>query len=100
MTFALARPSHQSSAAGCNRGSAGARCSSSLTLLTGALWLISWRWLPETLPPEKRTSLRPGYLARTYAKVMRTPAFLLTTGALAFNAPASSSTCCQRRPSS
>ncbi len=56
-----------------------------LTLLTGALWAVSWRWLPETLPPEKRTSLRPGYLARTYAKVLRSPAFLFTTGALAFN---------------
>ena len=56
-----------------------------LTLLTGLLHFVSARWLPETLPPEKRASLRPGYLARTYARVLRTPDFLLSTTALAFN---------------
>ena len=56
-----------------------------LTLLTGLLYFVSARWLPETLPPEKRASLRPGYLARTYARVLRTPDFLLSTTALAFN---------------
>ena len=56
-----------------------------LTLLTIALWLASWRWLPETLPPEKRQSLHPGYLARTYWKVLTTPHFLAITATLAFN---------------
>ena len=56
-----------------------------LTLLTLALWFVSWRFLPETLPPSERQSLRPDYLARTYWKVMTTPSFLAATGALAFN---------------
>ncbi len=56
-----------------------------LTLLTTTLWLVSWRFLPETLAPEKRQSLHPDYLARTYWKVMSTPTFLAATAALAFN---------------
>ncbi|MCK6407195.1 MAG: multidrug effflux MFS transporter [Rhodocyclaceae bacterium] len=56
-----------------------------LTLLTGALYFASWRWLPETLPPEKRQSLHPAYLARTYWKVLSTPSFLAATAALACN---------------
>jgi len=56
-----------------------------LTLLTAVLWLVSWRWLPETLPPEKRQSLHPRYLARTYARVLTTPSFLTATAALACN---------------
>lgn len=56
-----------------------------LTALTGVLWLALWRWLPETLPPEKRQSLHPVYLARTYWKVLSTPSFLAATAALACN---------------
>ena len=56
-----------------------------LTLLTGLLLFASWRWLPETLPLEKRQSLHPGYLARTYWKVLSTPSFLAATAALAGN---------------
>lgn len=56
-----------------------------LSLLAGALWFASWRWLPETLPPEKRQSLHPTYLARTYGKVLGTPSFLAATAALACN---------------
>ncbi|HEX5803432.1 MAG TPA: multidrug effflux MFS transporter [Azospira sp.] len=56
-----------------------------LTLLTATLWLVSWRWLPETLPVDKRQSLHPGYLARTYWKVLTRPSFLAATAALAFN---------------
>ncbi|MCP5267417.1 MAG: multidrug effflux MFS transporter [Zoogloeaceae bacterium] len=56
-----------------------------LTLLTSALLYASWRWLPETLPPEKRQSLHPGYLARTYRKVLSTPSFLAATAAVALN---------------
>ena len=56
-----------------------------LTLLTLALWLVSWRWLPETLPAEKRRSLHPAYLGRTYWKVLTRPSFLAATAALALN---------------
>ncbi|MBI2308372.1 MAG: multidrug effflux MFS transporter [Rhodocyclales bacterium] len=56
-----------------------------LTLLTATLWLVSWRWLPETLPADKRRSLHPAYLARTYWKVLTRPSFLAATAALAFN---------------
>lgn len=56
-----------------------------LVLMTLALLLACWRMLPETLPPERRQSLHPGYLARTYWKVLTSPAFLLACGGLAFN---------------
>ena len=56
-----------------------------LALITVALWLACWRLLPETLPPERRQSLHPAYLGRSYWKVLTSPAFLLTSGALAFN---------------
>ncbi len=56
-----------------------------LTLLTATLACICWRWLPETLPPEKRQSLHPAYLARTYWKVLSTPSFLAVSAAQAFN---------------
>jgi len=56
-----------------------------LTLFTGALGLACWRALPETLPRERRQSLRPGYLARTYWKVLTHPPFLLACAALSFN---------------
>jgi DHA1 family bicyclomycin/chloramphenicol resistance-like MFS transporter len=56
-----------------------------LTLLTSTLLLACWRWLPETLPPEKWQSLHPAYLVRTYRKVLGTPSFLAATAALAFN---------------
>ena len=56
-----------------------------LALMTAALALVCWRLLPETLPPERRQSLRPGYLARTYRKVLTSPRFLLACGALACN---------------
>lgn len=56
-----------------------------LVLMTLALWLACWRLLPETLPPERRQSLHPGYLARTYWRVLTSSAFLLACGGLAFN---------------
>lgn len=56
-----------------------------LVLMTLALLVACWRMLPETLPPERRQSLHPGYLARTYWKVLTSPAFLLACGGLAFN---------------
>ncbi|MFC5302013.1 multidrug effflux MFS transporter [Azospira restricta] len=56
-----------------------------LTLLTATLWLVSWRWLPETLPADRRRSLHPVYLGRTYWKVLTRPSFLAATAALACN---------------
>ena len=56
-----------------------------LALATVALWLACWKLLPETLPPEKRQSLRPAYLGATYWKVMTSPAFLFACGALSLN---------------
>ena len=53
-----------------------------LVLATAALWLACWKLLPETLPPEKRQSLRPAYLGSTYWKVMTSPAFLTACAAL------------------
>lgn len=56
-----------------------------MTLFAAALWLVSWRWLPETLPVEKRRSLHPVYLGRTYWKVLTRPSFLAVTAALSLN---------------
>lgn len=56
-----------------------------LTLMTVALWLACWRWLPETLPVERRQSLYPRYLARSYWKVLTSSAFLCASSALALN---------------
>jgi DHA1 family bicyclomycin/chloramphenicol resistance-like MFS transporter len=56
-----------------------------LVLITTALWLVVWRLLPETLPPERRQSMHPAYLGRSYWKVLTSPAFLLACGAMAFN---------------
>jgi MFS transporter, DHA1 family, multidrug resistance protein len=56
-----------------------------LVLSTVALGLACWRWLPETLAVEKRQSLRPGYLASTYWKVLTSPRFLLACAALSCN---------------
>ena len=56
-----------------------------LVLMTALLGLACWRLLPETLAPEKRQSLRPGYLARSYWRVLTAPAFLFACAALALN---------------
>lgn len=53
---------------------------STIVLLIACLYL-----LPETLPPEKRQSLRPAYLASTYRKVFSSPRFLFACAALALN---------------
>lgn len=52
--------------------------------LSGFLLLCCWKALPETLPPEHRQPLKLGFLARSYWKVMTTPAFLMACGSLAF----------------
>ena len=56
-----------------------------LVLSTAALWLACWKLLPETLPPEKRQSLQPAYLGRSYWKVMTSPPFLFACAALSLN---------------
>ena len=56
-----------------------------IALATLAVWLACWQLLPETLPPERRQPLHPGYLARTYWKVLSSPAFLFACGGLALN---------------
>ena len=56
-----------------------------LVLFSGGVWLACYRLLPETLPPERRQPLHPGYLARTYTRVLTSPAFLSACGGLAFN---------------
>ena len=56
-----------------------------LVLLTLVLWIACWRQLPETLPPKKRQTLQPSYLAKTYWRVLTSPTFLCACGALACN---------------
>lgn len=45
----------------------------------------SYRFLPETLPPQNRQSLHPGSLARSYLGVFSHREFLMLSGALALN---------------
>ena len=56
-----------------------------LVLATLALLVACWYLLPETLPVEKRQSLRPAYLGRTYFQVLTSPPFLLACLALSMN---------------
>jgi MFS transporter, DHA1 family, multidrug resistance protein len=56
-----------------------------LVLATTALWIACWKLLPETLPPERRQSLQPSYLGRTYLKVMTSRRFLLACIAVSAN---------------
>ncbi|NMQ26805.1 Bcr/CflA family efflux MFS transporter [Candidatus Accumulibacter phosphatis] len=56
-----------------------------LVLLSVALWLACWKFLPETLPVHRRQSLHVDYLAKAYCGVLGSPSFLLICGALAFN---------------
>jgi DHA1 family bicyclomycin/chloramphenicol resistance-like MFS transporter len=54
-------------------------------LMTTVLWIACWKYLPETLAPEKRQSLHPAYLGRAYLKVLTSLPFLLASGALSLN---------------
>lgn len=56
-----------------------------LAAYAGALVWMSWRFLPETLPVEKRQSLRPTGLLRAYAQVFGSLPFFLLVAALALN---------------
>lgn len=48
-----------------------------LAVVSGLLWLVNWRWLPESLAPEQRQSFLPGPLMRGYADLLRRPRFML-----------------------
>lgn len=55
-----------------------------LGAICATLAAIYWRWLPESLPPERRQSLHPLALARAYLGALGTPRFLrLTLGHVA-----------------
>lgn len=56
-----------------------------LAAFSALLLVACWRWLPETLPVDRRHSLQPGPLARAYAQVLTDRPFLATAGGLAFN---------------
>ncbi len=56
-----------------------------LTLVGAALWLTCHRWMPETLPLNRRQPLHPAYLLRTYWKVLTSPAFVSATLAVSCN---------------
>ena len=56
-----------------------------LALLAAALAWASWRYLPETLPPEQRQRLHPRSLVRGYAEIFGSVAFVLLAGAVALN---------------
>ena len=52
---------------------------------TVLLWLATWRWLPETLPPAARLAPAPGPLLRDYAWIALNPRFQRLAAAGAFN---------------
>ncbi|MFZ4760870.1 MAG: multidrug effflux MFS transporter [Burkholderiaceae bacterium] len=56
-----------------------------LVLLAMAMFVFCWRWLPETLPPAQRQSLRPGAMARAYAALSTDAAFLRLSAVLSLN---------------
>jgi DHA1 family bicyclomycin/chloramphenicol resistance-like MFS transporter len=56
-----------------------------LVLATALLLAACWRWLPETLAPETRQPLHPGYLMGAYRAVLTSPGFLSASLAISFN---------------
>ena len=52
---------------------------------TVLLWLATWRWLPETLPPQARLAPSPRRLLRDYAWIALNPRFQRLAAAGAFN---------------
>ncbi|MGE0801933.1 MAG: multidrug effflux MFS transporter [Lautropia sp.] len=56
-----------------------------LAVLAAAIFLSTWRFLPETLPPERRQSLHPGNLLRGYSEVFRLGALWRLAGAQALS---------------
>lgn len=56
-----------------------------IALYSLLLLILCWRWLPETLPPERRIPLSARFLLDSYREVFASPLFLLKGGALACN---------------
>ncbi len=56
-----------------------------LLVYTLLLFLVCWRYLPETLPVDKRQAFNPGYLARNYSDIFKSPLFHLKSGVIACN---------------
>ncbi len=56
-----------------------------LFLFALLLFALCWRFLPETLPPERRQPFHPASLWRNYRMIFLSPRFQLKAGALAFN---------------
>lgn len=56
-----------------------------LLVYTILLFWVCWRYLPETLPVEQRQPFNPGYLARNYSDIFKSPLFHLKSGVIACN---------------
>ncbi|MFL6708186.1 MAG: multidrug effflux MFS transporter [Massilia sp.] len=56
-----------------------------LLVYTLLLFMVCWRYLPETLPPNQRQAFNPGYLARNYSDIFKSPLFHLKSGVIACN---------------
>ena len=56
-----------------------------LLVYTIVLFVVVYRRLPETLPPEKRQPFNPRYLARNYADIFSSPLFHMKAGVVACN---------------
>lgn len=54
-----------------------------LVFLGGLQIFVTWRFLPETLPPAQRQSLHPAYLLRTYRSILGSPGFVAMALAMA-----------------
>ena len=56
-----------------------------LVLFTGSVWFACWRSLPETLAHERRQPMNPGFLLRSYWRVLCTAPFVALTIAVTCN---------------
>jgi DHA1 family bicyclomycin/chloramphenicol resistance-like MFS transporter len=56
-----------------------------LVLFTGSVWFACWRALPETLAHERRQPMNPGFLLRSYWRVLCTAPFVALTIAVTCN---------------
>jgi MFS transporter, DHA1 family, multidrug resistance protein len=46
--------------------------------------VLTWRYLPETLPPEKRQSMHPAYLLKAYTSILGNAGFVLIALCMSF----------------
>lgn len=56
-----------------------------LMLFTATVWFVCWRSLPETLPLDRRQPMNPGFLFRSYWRVLMTAPFVALSVAVTFN---------------